>query len=100
MCLMLVGEISPNVGTTGFNFLKITPTAREAAMGCVAVGFSDNAAGIWYNPAGITGAVGSQVGLGYIAYAAGVQSGTVSHTVTDDLSATCNATYDVTLSVH
>ena len=29
-----------------------------------------------------------------------IKSGTVSHTVTDDPSATCNATYDVTLSVH
>lgn len=29
-----------------------------------------------------------------------ITSGTVSHTVTDDVSATCNASYDVTLTVH
>ena len=29
-----------------------------------------------------------------------VKSGTVSHSVTDDLSATCSASYDVSLSVH
>ncbi len=29
-----------------------------------------------------------------------IKSGTVSHTVTDDPSATCSAAYDVTLSVH
>jgi long-subunit fatty acid transport protein len=78
LSLTLVGSMSPDVGTTGFNFLRVTPTAREAAMGSVAVGFSDNAFGIWYNPAGIAGHKNAQVGAGYVSYLAGVQSGVLS----------------------
>jgi hypothetical protein len=76
--LALISTMNPDVGTAGFNYLKVTPTAREAAMGKVALGFSDNAFGIWYNPAGISGARGAQLGVGYISYVAGVQSGTVA----------------------
>ena len=77
--LALVGDIGPNVGTTGFNFLKVAPTAREAAMGAAALGFSDNAFGIWYNPAGIVEAKMPQAGLSYISYVAGVQSGALAY---------------------
>jgi hypothetical protein len=76
--LVLVSDMNPNVGTSGFNFLKVPPTAREAAMGNVAIGFSDNAFGIWYNPAGLAAQKGRQVGVGYISHVAGVQSGTVA----------------------
>jgi len=77
--LALVGEGSPDVGTTGFNFLKVPPTAREAAMGNAAIGFSDNAFGLWYNPAGIVELTTPQGGLSYISYIAGVQSGALSY---------------------
>lgn len=77
--LMLVSDINPGVGTTGYNFLKVAPTAREAAMGNAAVGFSDDAFGIWYNPAGIVQQTAQQFGLGYISYVGGVQSGAISY---------------------
>lgn len=75
----LVGDIAPDAGTTGFNFLKVTPTAQEAAMGTAALGFSDNAFGIWYNPAGIVEMKTAQAGLSYISYVAGVQSGALAY---------------------
>jgi len=79
LSLTLIGEIGPDVGTTGFNFLKVPPTAREAAMGNAAIGFSDNAFGLWYNPAGIAELSVAQGGLSYISYIAGVQSGALAY---------------------
>jgi long-subunit fatty acid transport protein len=78
LSLLLVSDISPDVGTTGFNFLKVAPTAREAGMGNAAIGLSDNVFSLWYNPAGITRLTNQQVGLSYISYVAGVQSGALS----------------------
>jgi hypothetical protein len=78
LSLVLVGDLNPNVGTTGFNFLKITPTAREAAMGSTAIGFGDNAFGIWYNPAGLAGTKQRQFGASYISHLAGINSGAAS----------------------
>ena len=79
LSLTLIGEIGPDVGTTGFNFLKVPPTAREAAMGNAAIGFSDDAFGLWYNPAGIAELTTAQGGLSYISYVAGVQSGALAY---------------------
>lgn len=79
LSLALICTQDPSVGTTGFNFLKITPTAREAAMGSAAIGFGDDAFGLWYNPAGLAGQRTSEAGLGYISYVGGVQSGVLSY---------------------
>ena len=78
LCLALVSDINPNAGTTGFNFIKVSPTAREAAMGSAAISLSDNAFGFWYNPSGIAGLKQRQLGVAYISYVAGIQSGAIS----------------------
>ncbi|MEO0109066.1 MAG: PorV/PorQ family protein [candidate division WOR-3 bacterium] len=78
LSLMLVGELNPNVGTTGYNFLKIPPTAREAAMGNTGIGLSDHAFALWYNPAGLGAISQRQLGASYISYLAGVNSGAVA----------------------
>src|SRR5271157_4954635 len=77
--VLLVCGASPDAGTTGFDFLQVAPTAREAAMGDAAIGLCDNSFSIWYNPANIAGQQGRQLGAGYISYPGGVQSGTVAY---------------------
>jgi hypothetical protein len=76
---MLTGVIDPNVGTSGFNFLKVAPTAREAAMGNAAIGLCNNAFGLWYNPANLAAQEGRQFGISYISYPAGINSGSVTY---------------------
>jgi long-subunit fatty acid transport protein len=78
-CLALVSDINPGAGTTGFSFIKVSPTAREAAMGSAALTLSDNAFGFWYNPSGIAGLKNRQLGVAYISYVAGIQSGAISY---------------------
>ncbi|MBT3227653.1 MAG: PorV/PorQ family protein [Candidatus Marinimicrobia bacterium] len=42
------------VGTTAFQFLKVNPTARSAAMGDAISSFVDGASAMFINPAGLT----------------------------------------------
>jgi hypothetical protein len=82
--LVLTADLNPEVGRTGFSFLKVTPTAREAAMGSTGIGLSDNLFGIWCNPAGLAGLSAKQLGVGYISYLGGVQSGAVAFALPAD----------------
>lgn len=47
-------DIHDNAGTSAMAFLKITPSARAAGMGEAFSAIADDAAGIHFNPAGIT----------------------------------------------
>ncbi|MDH5682932.1 MAG: PorV/PorQ family protein [bacterium] len=69
----------PNVGTNGFDLLKITLPARQAAMGCAALGLADDAFGFYFNPAGLVDIEGPQFGVSYMNYVAGVQLGALSY---------------------
>jgi hypothetical protein len=60
--------IDPNAGTTGFDFLKITPTAREAAMGGATVGATPSPMGFWFSPAHALSAESPRVHIGSAAY--------------------------------
>lgn len=42
-----------NVGTAGFMFMMLTPTARGAAMGNALTALADDGAAVYYNPAGM-----------------------------------------------
>ena len=42
------------VGTTGFQFLKIGPSARAVAMGESFIALANDASAMYYNPAGLT----------------------------------------------
>jgi hypothetical protein len=45
---------NPNLGTSGAQFLEIPVGARAAALGGAFVGLSDDAASVFWNPAGLT----------------------------------------------
>lgn len=71
--------IDPNAGTTGFEFLRITPTAREAAMGGAAVGRAPGPMGFWFSPAHTVSAQDSRAHVGYINYIAGIHIGSAAY---------------------
>ena len=77
---ILVG-IDPNAGTTGFDFLRLTPTAREAAMGGAAVGSAPSPMGFWFNPAHAIWAESPRAQVGYLNYVAGVQTGSAAYSL-------------------
>jgi hypothetical protein len=78
LVITLVG-IDPNAGTTGFDFLRLTPTAREAAMGGAAVGSALGPMGFWFSPAHAATAEGPRAHVGYLNYVAGVQTGSAAY---------------------
>jgi hypothetical protein len=71
--------IDPNAGTTGFDFLRITPTAREAALGGAAVGASASPMGFWFSPAHALSAECPRAHVGYLNYVAGIHIGSAAY---------------------
>jgi long-subunit fatty acid transport protein len=78
LALTLIG-IDPNAGTTGFDFLRLTPTAREAAMGGAAVGSAPSPMGFWFSPAHVLSADSPRAHVGYLNYVAGIQTGSAAY---------------------
>jgi hypothetical protein len=78
LVITLVG-IDSNAGTTGFDFLRLTPTAREAAMGGAAVGSALGPLGFWFSPAHATAAESPRAHVGYLNYVAGIQTGSAAY---------------------
>ncbi len=78
LVITLVG-IDSNAGTTGFDFLRMTPTAREAAMGGAAVGSASSPMGFWFSPAHALWAESPRAQVGYLNYVAGVQTGSAAY---------------------
>lgn len=70
--------IDPGAGTTGFDFLQITPTAREAALAGASTAQPDGAFGFYYNPAATGAMTGAQ--FTYINYPAGIHLGSAAYT--------------------
>lgn len=77
----LIITAGSEVGTAGFNFLKIAPSAKEAAMGNASIGLESNSSwsgfGLCYNPA--TNIRNQILGVGYLNYVAGINLGAVSY---------------------
>jgi len=71
--------IDPNAGTTGFDFLRITPTAREAALGGAAVGAAPSPLGFWFSPAHALSAESPRAHVGYLNYVAGIHIGSAAY---------------------
>jgi hypothetical protein len=71
--------IDPNAGTTGFDFLRITPTAREAALGGAAVGTAPDPMGFWFNPTHALSAESPRAHVGYLNYVAGIHIGSAAY---------------------
>ncbi|MBI4667915.1 MAG: PorV/PorQ family protein, partial [Elusimicrobia bacterium] len=63
---LLAASISSKSGTTGFAFLKISRSARAAAMGECYAGLADDVNAIYYNPAGLAGASGREITASHI----------------------------------
>lgn len=68
-------QVSSDVGTTGFAFLKIGTSAREVGMGGASVGLSNDVNAIFWNPAGMARLTQAQAGLSYLNYVADIQCG-------------------------
>ncbi|MBS4015132.1 MAG: PorV/PorQ family protein [Candidatus Latescibacteria bacterium] len=72
---------NPNAGATGYTFLRISPSARTAAMANTSIGLETNPdiAGFdfLYNPA--TDIINSNLSLGYINYLAGISLGALGY---------------------
>lgn len=71
--------IDPGAGTAGFDFLRITPGAREAAMGGAAVGIADSPFAFWHNPALAAGTTEQQAQFGYLNYIGGIHIGSAGY---------------------
>jgi long-subunit fatty acid transport protein len=71
--------IDPNAGTAGFDFLRITPTAREAALGGAAVGAAPSPMGFWFSPAHALSAESPRAHVGYLNYVAGIHIGSAAY---------------------
>ncbi len=78
LVITLVG-IDPSAGTTGFDFLRLTPTAREAAMGGAAVGSAPSPMGFWFSPAHVLSAESPRAHVSYLNYVAGIQTGSAAY---------------------
>lgn len=63
------------VGTTGFNFVKIGVGARPVSMGSAFTGLADDIHAICWNPAGLARVGERQVTTTYLNYLADMQSG-------------------------
>lgn len=78
---LLIVNTSADIGTTGFNFLKITPSAKEAAMAGATIGLNSNYSlsglDFIYNPAAI--AKHAVITAGYLDYVADIGIGVVGY---------------------
>ncbi len=71
--------IDPNAGTAGFDFLRITPTAREAAMAGAVTGDAQSPMAFWYSPVHVLGSEEPRAHLGYVNYVAGIRLGSAGY---------------------
>lgn len=66
-------QIFEKVGTFGAQFLKIGVSARATAMGSAYTAVSDDAEGVYWNPAGIVNVRGSQLSLNHTEWPADIK---------------------------
>lgn len=71
--------ILPGVGTTAFDFLRVSPTAREVAMGSFNPAAGAGAFAFYYNPAQILYLSAPQGQFSYINYPAGINAGSAAY---------------------
>jgi hypothetical protein len=68
-----------DAGVSGFDFLRVPPTAREAAMGGAAIAGATSPLGFWYSPARVGAVAGQSAQFGYLSYIAGIQLGSLAY---------------------
>jgi len=79
LIVLALVSIDPNAGTAGFDFIRVAPTAREAALGGAAVGLANGPMSFWYNPAHVGEVEVSRAQLGYANYVAGIHYGSLAY---------------------
>ncbi len=77
--VLSIVAIDPSAGTTGFDFLKITPTAREAAMGGTSIASAQSPMAFWFSPARALSAESPRAHVGYLNYVAGIHIGSAAY---------------------
>jgi hypothetical protein len=78
--LLTIINADPSAGASGFDFLRIAPSAREAALGGAAIATAQSPLGFWYSPAHVGAAPEQRAHLGYLNYAAGIHIGSLAYT--------------------
>ena len=73
----LLNAANENVGTTGFNFLRVSYSARAAGMGNAFTGQADDLNAVFFNPAGLPLLNTKSIATSYINYFEGFQGGSV-----------------------
>ena len=73
-------QINDKAGTTGFAFLKLGAGSKAVSMGGAFTGVADDAAAMYYNPAGTINVPGRQFLAAYHNYVMDIQSGFVAAT--------------------
>lgn len=76
--ILTLVAVAPDAGSSAFDFLRINPTAREAALAGAATARSEGAFAFYYNPAHAGGATAAQ--FTYINYIAGMHLGSAAYT--------------------
>ena len=66
-----------DIGTTGFNFLRVIYSARAAALGNAYTAMSNDSDGVFFNPAGLPNARTKELATTYMNYFEGFQGGSV-----------------------
>jgi hypothetical protein len=74
-CMALILSGQSKVGTAGFQFLEISPSARGSGMGSAFSAISDDASALYYNPAGISYVKKYELLTNGIQYPAGIRIG-------------------------
>lgn len=62
-CAFATSALAADPGAVGFNFLKVSPGARSAAMGDVGTAIGEGLWGLYFNPATLAARSGSEVGF-------------------------------------
>lgn len=75
--LALLNAANENVGTTGFNFLRVSYSARAAGMANAFTGQADDQEAVFFNPAGLPQLTKMVFSSSYINYFEGFQGGSV-----------------------
>ncbi|MCD4651937.1 MAG: PorV/PorQ family protein [Candidatus Cloacimonetes bacterium] len=81
LLLMLISSlwgIHDDAGTSGFNFLKMNFSTRAAAMGNAYTGLSNDADGVFFNPAGLVRTTRMELATTYLNYFEGYNGGSLA----------------------
>lgn len=76
---LIISTVVPGAGTTGFDFLNVDPSAREAALAGSVTGFGGGAMSFWYNPAHLVRIENPECQVGYVNYVAGMHIGSLAY---------------------